>query len=586
MSASKRQASGLTSGQCAASYEKKSAILKKFVVDDPYLKNDLSNFTSNSIFKRITVFISICNRKNRATVFNASAYTLNDAWNLASEKTRKFVHENNYRASWVKADIICNAEFVNYENFKQNLSGVREYFYKKGVAFDTGFESALLSEQLNTTGILNYNKKILSLPRLRDYFNDNNVKCFTVIPKDIILFSCTGYVIDETKATHKLYPDDENYGRRIVRRLDKEAVGWLIRTSSEFLSEMVLEDGKFNYGINPVNNHFFTSYNILRHSGTIWSLVMQYNTTKNADLIPKIKSTINYMLNEIEYMNDDTAFLVERKSNEIKIGGNAVVIIALTTYMEVFESDEYVELLTKLGNGILTMQETDGSFFHVLNFPDYSRKEQYRIVYYDGEAAFALSKMYGLTKDKKYLDGAEKAVNYFIRNNYIKYRDHWIAYSINEITKYIPSDEFFSFGLKNANENLTRIYEQDTSYHTYLELLMVTFELYERIIENNITVSYMSKFEFGNFIKTIFRRAHHMLNGYLYPEIAMYMESPETVVNTFCVRHDSFRIRIDDVQHFIGGYYGFYNNIEKLEKYYCQVCGTNFDEPSETVEEE
>lgn len=97
---------------------------------------------------------------------------------------------------------------------------------------------------------------------------------------------------------------------------------------------------------------------------------------------------------------------------------------------------------------------------------------------------------------------------------------------------------------------------------------MSTFCLYERIIENNISVSYMKQFDVKKFILTIYKRAHHMLNGYLFPEIAMYMESPETVAETFCVRHDSFRIRIDDVQHFIGGYFLFLENFDKLEKYF------------------
>ena len=65
-----------------------------------------------------------------------------------------------------------------------------------------------------------------------------------------------------------------------------------------------------------------------------------------------------------------------------------------------------------------------------------------------------------------------------------------------------------------------------------------------------------------------------MLNGFLYPEIAMYMKNPLEVVNTFCVRHDSYRIRIDDVQHYIGGYYNFLKNFDKLEEYYEKLIST------------
>lgn len=54
------------------------------------------------------------------------------------------------------------------------------------------------------------------------------------------------------------------------------------------------------------------------------------------------------------------------------------------------------------------MQEEDGSYYHVLSFPDFQRKERDRIVYYDGEATFALARAYSITKDSRYLEAAEK----------------------------------------------------------------------------------------------------------------------------------------------------------------------------------
>ena len=58
-----------------------------------------------------------------------------------------------------------------------------------------------------------------------------------------------------------------------------------------------------------------------------------------------------------------------------------------------------------------------------------------------------------------------------------------------------------------------------------------------------------------------------MLNGYFFPEYAMYMKNPERILNAFFVRHDGFRVRIDDVQHNIDGYYQYYKNYNKMQKY-------------------
>ena len=45
------------------------------------------------------------------------------------------------------------------------------------------------------------------------------------------------------------------------------------------------------------------------------------------------------------------------------------------------------------------------------------------------------------------------------------------------------------------------------------------------------------------------------------------MENPQHILNTFMVPVDGFRIRIDDVQHSIGGFYQYYKNYDKLQEY-------------------
>jgi hypothetical protein len=311
------------------------------------------------------------------------------------------------------------------------------------------------------------------------------------------------------------------------------------------------------------------NYNILRHTGTSWSLIIQYKITGDPSILPKAEKGIEYLLEDaLVYRDENTAYIVERKADEIKLGGNAVAIIMLTSYMEEFDTDIYLDEVIALGNGILELQNHEtGEYYHVLNYPDFSKKEEYRTVYYDGEATFALGKLYSMTGEKKWLDAAEIAVDNFIEKDYTKYRDHWVAYSVNEITKHLPEERFFEFGLRNAQENLERIYNQKTSYHTYLELLMVTFELYERIIEQGHDVDYLEEFNIKELVKTINHRAFHMLNGYFYPEYAMYFKNPQRILGTFFVRHDAFRIRIDDVQHFIGGYYNYYIYYDKLQSY-------------------
>ena len=340
----------------------------------------------------------------------------------------------------------------------------------------------------------------------------------------------------------------------------------IVTNASSFLIDQVKPNGSFVYGMYPRFDHDIDNYNIVRHASTLWSLVCQYRMTGNKDLVSVIESAIDYMIdNAVVYSDDNTAYLLEDKSAEIKLGGCGVAVIALTEYMDAFDSDKYQEVAEKLGNGILTMLDQEsGEYYHVLN-KDYSHKEAFRTVYYDGEATFALCRLYKLTGDEKWLNAAKSAVEHFIDADYVQYKDHWVAYTMNEITKYVDDERYYTFALRNAQENLKRIYNRDTTYHTYLELLMATFEIYDRMLQNGIDIPYLHNgFDADYFLQTIYKRADHMLNGYFFPEYAMYMENPNRVLDTFMVRHDGYRVRIDDVQHNIGGYYLYYLNYDRL----------------------
>jgi hypothetical protein len=334
------------------------------------------------------------------------------------------------------------------------------------------------------------------------------------------------------------------------------------------LANLIKDDGSFVYGYDPVSGEELGSYNILRHAGTVWCLINYYEKTGDSGVIEAILSGLGYLEDCIEYLGPDTAYVVERKDNEIKLGGNAIALLAYIAYMETFDTDVYQNLCAALAEGILELLDHEtGKYYHVLNFPDFSEKEEYRTVYYDGEATYALAKMYSFTKDGRYLDAAASAADNFIAGDYEQYHDHWVSYSVNELTKYLPEEKYLAFGLKNAQDNLKTIKNADTTSHIYMELAMAAFELYDRVVADYGDLKYLEEFDAELLIETIFHRADYMLNGYFYPEYAMYMENPALVAGSFFVRHETYRVRIDDIQHFMGGYMLYLKHYDRLEQY-------------------
>lgn len=559
-------ACGAEPAELAAYGEKIELLRTQAVTED--IQSELGSVPAGEVGH--VVMISVCDTTRRASVFTGVGADLASAWEAADQAARSGLKAAPIDPQWVKADVVYVSEKISADELAKAIYASRHEFFRYGLAFDDGYATALLEAELNGAKIYEYEKGGVDLSYLNTYLKKAGREPLEKLPEEYTVFQTFGWFCDEMNAVYLLDSTGLDYGRRQVEVLDADYARDLIGKASDFLVKQVKQDGSFVYGMYPRFDNDIENYNIVRHASTIWSLICRYRMDPSEELAHVIESTIDYMLTQVVQENETTAHLYEIKDDEIKLGANGVAVIAMTEYMDVFESDKYVDICRKLGNGILTMLDREtGVYYHVLN-GDFSRKEEFRTVYYDGEATFALCRLYSLTGEQVWLDAARCAVDHFIEADYTQYKDHWVAYSMNEITKHITDNtEYYAFALRNVQVNAAEIYERDTTYHTYLELLMSTFELYDRLMERGAGVE---GFDLDAFLETIYTRADRQLNGFFYPEYAMYMANPQRVLNTFMVRHDGYRIRIDDVQHNIGGYYLYYKNYDKLVEYGMLDC--------------
>jgi hypothetical protein len=389
----------------------------------------------------------------------------------------------------------------------------------------------------------------------------------STVPKKLELFKTQAYFTENGRFVRKLTNGQYNDTGRRDFGTDRDSLELLAAKSSSYLASICDHKGKFVYGYYPIDNSEIEGYNTLRHAGTVWNLVMQYEMTGDEKLVPVIESGLTYLKSKITYKNKTTAFVTDE--TYLNVGGNGLALLAYCTYADTFGSTKYNSLIRALANGIIFMQKYDGSFTHLLYAKNYKTAKDYVVVYYDGEASYGLLKAYEVLGQDKYLNAARRAADCFIAKKYETLNSHWIAYLFNELTKYVPEEKYFEFGLKNVTENnyLKKLYKSRAGKNSANETINATFELYDRLVSGGYECAYLEQFDAELLVKTLHKRTAYGLNYFMFPENAMWFEDPGTVLNSFAVREDNFRIRIDDVQHFMDGYYLYWKNYDRIMQY-------------------
>ena len=507
------------------------------------------------------VFISVSDGKQQAKTVWGTSKKLETALERAFTKARA----TNMTPLWFKLDVVTKIEEKSYADFKTDYTNGVGGSMRKGIAFNDYFGRAVLEAQVNSNGWLSYETGELDLAAINKHFRKTGKKQLSEIPETLYLFDTQGYFKDYGSEAYKLTTGKYSQAGRREYEMDKDDLVKLAGYSSEYLADMIDENGKFIYGYYPIDNEELEDYNIIRHAGTVWNLILQYEMTKDRSLLAPIERALDYLQKSFHYKDGTTAFLNDRGT--LNVGGNGISLLAFVSYTEITGSTKYIHLIRSAANGILYMQKENGGFIHTLYKSNYQVHKDYITVFYDGEAMYGILRAYGLLKDKRYLAAAERAGDYFIENNYETLNSHWIAYGFNELTKYSPKERYFNFGLKNMHgysEKLTRVV---TGAHTVNETANASFELYHRLMESGIKCGMLEEFDEEMLFKAIDKRVNYGMNYFMQPEQAMYFKDPQLVLYSFAMREDKFRIRIDDIQHFMGGYYLYWKNYDIIKSY-------------------
>lgn len=518
----------------------------------------------------VTLALSVStNHRRRASVEFIQQPSFKLAWNEVVDRLTKTAQQ-----SWVRIDIVQSTQRLSRAKFTEKLAATfRMNYWREGVSFDPEFKTALLEMEINGQAFFKPSKAHkIGKNRSGSWVDYDAVMSYlkrrsgelAVDPKSVPYvwtFTTAGVFTDGEKIWQLSDKEDCTKGIRVFTD-PKTEIADFVGDGERFLVNQIQDDGKFVYGYFPAKQKILSSYNYVRHFSSLYALLEAIPFTGREADYAKVKQAIQWGLDHALVERDGALFIDDR--GELKLGGQALLLLTLCQYQNVTHDETFMPILMKVFKGVPYFRQDSGKLVHVLN-PDLSLKSAYRIIYYEGEIV-ALSRLYQLNHDQAVMDFVKKILDYMVANDYGKYHDHWISYAINEALRVFPDNrDYMSLGLKNVFIHLKFIEERDTAYPTLLELLDAAVKMTD-MIKASGNEDLMEPYDLVHLRQVMdYRAQYELITGGFFPEIAMYFYNPEKFIGGFYARHDNFRTRIDDCEHFLSGLVNYYNYVYRQE---------------------
>jgi hypothetical protein len=218
-----------------------------------------------------------------------------------------------------------------------------------------------------------------------------------------------------------------------------------------FLARGVDGDGRFRYLVDATSNRTLPGYDWPRHAGATYFLAqiaalsgdsgVSWAALRAASLL---RDHAMVACGEHRCIGDEAV---------VDVGSTALAVLA---FVEIAKSDldrGYALLVPELAAFLRSQQRPDGELMHLYDRAS-QRPIDTQLLYYSGEAAFALSRAHSLLGDARDLDAASRVVAYliggawrFFGSRYYWGEEHWTCQAMDDLWDRAPNRAALQFCL-------------------------------------------------------------------------------------------------------------------------------------------
>jgi len=502
------------------------------------------------------------------------------------------------RHPWFKIDVITAVQELEAFDYSDTLDPPSWWY---GLALDWDLEWVFLPDEVFGQGLVDKKNRLrwdhIAMygkrdRRLKEFVtgvqNDDATTLMTSDqePKPIQLLHTNAMLVDfQANEVIPVYHGHRMFPETLTHSLLMESA----KEAGRYLSRIHKPDGEQVYLYKPRSDFSPEEYNLTRHAGVLFAMAVLYKEWPDPELLDAMKRGFDYLIKTSVFdcplpyeptkkakcvwdYSTSAGASVASGSRPAKLGVNALALLAMASYQDATGGDTaYQELATSIADWIVGAQKDDGSFVQKVGQPGNELDEEYYVRYYQGEAAYALSKLYN-TLDKSlrkesWIEAADAAAVFIIhRDNAMDEADvlidHWLMYGIGEMHKsqYKYHNklklDYAMYVVELANKRQWQEWTQGEYDHDRLgtfggkDSATASATKTEGVCAvHHLAMDAGKKKEFETILKVSQLSLRYQLEAQFRPEGAMYMKNPSFVLGGFHAGLKNFEMRNDYTQH-------------------------------------